>query len=713
MSLKEIQKDLKQEYRSDEDNIHRDFYVPCLTHSVKYDRAVGYFTSDSMALVARGLVNFVKSPNSLMRLVASPVLNEEDARAISSIPSSEQLVLISQMVKESLEKAIAQAARKHLEFLSWMIHSGKLQVKLAFRKNHIGIFHEKIGIFTDADGDSVVFAGSMNETGAGMVNNFESFDVYRQPDDDSRVRQKRDHFEKLWSNSQNNLQVIDFTSATEDLLKRYRRPDYRPPIVEAELFDLEKINPVKQRQNFVAKISKLSRPSGCDARPHQKPAINNWRTNSYRGILEMATGTGKTLTALFCLEDLQNIYPKLLVVIVAPYKHLCEQWAKDIVRFNIQPIKCFDSRDQWYDDLNQTIERLKCRESGTMVVCVTNSTFQSKDFLNLITNSSIPSCIIGDEVHNLGAKQISEILPKNFQFRIGLSATPVRMGDEEGTESIFDYFGNIIHTVTLDEAITRGILTPYEYTPIFVNMTKGEGVKYAALTARYARLASSKDPKLLKQAEQILFERANLIGAAFNKTEALVNQLFKTPLSRGLIYCSQGSVYNENGEIIGSHIDTIVERLRNLNPPVEISQFVHDVSDTDRAKLINEVTSGQIQGLAAIRCLDEGVDVPELQQAFILASSKNTRQYIQRRGRLLRRADNIQKEKAFLYDFIVVPPDFDPNSKQSLQGWETSLLTSELERFKEFARIALNKDILELQLTDLKEKYKISNESHT
>ena len=706
MSLDTIVGSLKEEYRSDTDNIHRDFYVPCLTNSLKYDRAVGYFTSDSLALVARGLVAFVRIPGSLMRLVASPVLNPEDEKAIYDKPADEQLRCLTKLLTESVDKAIAKASHKHLEFLSWMVFSGKIQIKLAYRPNHHGIFHEKIGIFTDSRNKHVVFTGSMNETGAGMSSNFESFDVYTEPKDLSRIKAKISHFESLWSKEQKNLTVIDFTEASKALLERYRRPEYRPPKNEEELHPELKPRPLDVP--VVPKfLGKLAAPNGLVPYDYQQGAIDAWITSGSNGILEMATGTGKTLTALFSSLKIQEATPKLCVVIVAPFKHLCEQWAKDVLRFGVKPILCYDSRDQWQLNLSSTIERINLSGVGTMVACVTNATFQSDTFLGLINSSDIPLFIIGDEVHNLGAGKIGKVLPTRAQYRLGLSATPVRQGDEEGTQTIFDYFGETVYTFSLKQAIERNILTPYEYYPIYVPLTDWEAARYRELTIQYAQYASSNNPELKDRAEKILFERANLTGAAYHKTGALLKQLEITPLDKGLVYCSPGKVMSPDGEEIDTQIDMVVTKLRQSVPPVTISQFVNFVEDEERKRLITDISNGSAQGLAAIRCLDEGVDIPDLKQAFILASSRNYRQSVQRRGRLLRRAEG--KTKAFLYDFVVVHPLFHDPSYTSLLEWESSLLASELKRCAEFADLSTNREPLLLAMAELKNKSRIQD----
>ena len=705
MPLSELNSTLQLEYRSGIADLAKSFYVPCLAQSVKYDRAVGYFTSDSLKLAARGLVSFVKRPGSKMRLVASPVLNDADELAFKSKVPAEYSSFIMEIVAKSFEAAVDQASYNHLEFMAWMIEQGKLEVKLAYRPNHRGIYHEKIGVFTDERDVSVAFSGSANETGAALTLNFESFDVYTEQRDAERVRLKKDAFTRLWNNAYDDLSVIDFTKATDELLKRYRRPEYRPPNTEEELNGVTNSTSTTITSSRLERVGIISTPSALidKIRSYQETALQKWFLNGNKGVFAMATGTGKTLTALFGLARLQSTHPKLLVVVVAPYKHLCTQWAKDIRLFGIEPVLAFESEQAWSRELRAAIIRQADAEGdASVVVCTTNDTLQSSAFLRCISRAKVPLCVIGDEVHNLGAPEVSKVLPESAVFRLGLSATPVRQDDDEGTEAIFNYFGKTIFEFTLGQAISGKYLTPYEYNPVFVNLTDFEAKEYVSLTKEYARMAFSKDPKYKKIAEQILFKRSRLIGAAFGKTGALVELLNQNPLRRGLVYCGEGNVRDPEGVDLGRQIDLIVRKLRNSNPAIPIDEFVHDVSSDNREEMIKNLTSGTLHGVAAIKCLDEGVDVPCLEQAFILASTKNYRQSVQRRGRLLRLFEG--KGKAVLYDFVIIPPNFSDQEQPEVLEWERKLLESELKRCEEFASLALNMNEVMSLLVALRSK---------
>ena len=692
MSLSDIQNTLKLDYHSDSDDIAASFYVPCLTNSIKYDRAVGYFTSDSLKCVALGLVNFVKKPGSKMRLIASPVLNEKDETALRNQLPDQRIEEIKKIVMQSFEAAVSQASTRHLEFMSWMIQQKKLEIKLAYRAKHDGIYHEKIGIFTDADSVSIAFTGSMNETGRAIMSNVESFDVFIPSNsrDRERIISKIASFEKLWNGGydKDRLVVLDFTEASDALLSKYRRANYEPPTNEDELFDEDQTSVIEPQNRRLERVALVTIPSLFKIRGYQQEAQDAWFKAKGRGIIEMATGCGKTKTALTCVARMQLKNKRLFVVVAAPYKHLCRQWANDVKLFGVDPVLCFESRDAWTKDLEAALAYQNQCTEGSVVACVTNSTLQSETFRQIIKKASVPLLFIGDEVHNMGSEMTNISLPDSAPLRLGLSATPMRQGDDEGSANILNYFGDIIYKFTLKQAIDKGHLTPYDYHPVLVSLTKFEADIYVELTKRYAKFASSKEPRLKKIAETILFQRSRLIGSAFNKIEALVNLIKQTRLNHGLVYCSDGSVIGPEGESLGPQIDIVVNKLRQLDPPILINRFTYEENTEVRDDMIANAESGSIDGLAAIRCLDEGVDIPSLKIAFIMASSKTERQSIQRRGRLLRLSNG--KSKAVIYDFFILPPESESTMPVNLAEWERKLLESEIARCYNFAKLALN-----------------------
>jgi superfamily II DNA or RNA helicase len=333
--------------------------------------------------------------------------------------------------------------------------------------------------------------------------------------------------------------------------------------------------------------------------------------------------------------------------------------------------------------------KLEAADEGCVAICVTNATLQSQDFQRQIRLAKTPVFFIGDEVHNLGAEGANSALPANASLRLGLSATPVRAGDEEGTAKIVEYFGKTVAEFTLDDAISHGFLTPYEYHPVFVKLTDYEATEYVKLTKKYARLASSSRPEHRVQAEMTLYERARVLGAAYNKLGVLVSLLVMNGLRKGLVYCSDGTMSGLDGQPIGPQIDQVVKALRERPLGFKVNRFMHHESPEVRKRMINEIAVGTLDGLVAIKCLDEGVDVPSLEVAYILASSKNPRQSIQRRGRLLRKSPG--KERSIIYDFVIEPPSFSSDIESEVLAWEKKLFEAELSRGMEFARLAINK----------------------
>jgi len=710
MGLRELDGLVKLEYKSGVDRVVQDFYVPCLTHSIKYDRAVGYFTSESLRLAARGLLRFVKKEGSKMRLLASPYLGEADIQAMQSKIPEEQVAFIRGLVAGSFADALAVVDSKHLEFMSWMIQDGKLEIKLAYRPSHNGIYHEKIGIFTDEAGERIAFTGSMNETRGGMQSNYESIDAYTQWRDPERVESKAGHFEQLWSGSLPGLTVVDFTQASEDLLKRYRRTASSPRPDDAYFDDIDGtelpvVSDAKGTYSGLDYIGVVRAPEGFQARPYQLEAVKAWAAANGKGMFAMATGSGKTLTALCCAAHAQKKNRRLIVIVAAPYKHLCDQWALDVERFGVLAIPCYDSRESWFGTLRASMIKLEDMEEGCLVACVTNATLQSPDFRSLIRSAKRPVFFIGDEVHNLGADGANAALPGNASLRLGLSATPVRAGDEEGTAKISEYFGKTVAEFTLDQAIEQGFLTPYEYHPVFVKLTDYEAEEYIKLTKQYARLMASSRPEHLAMAETKLFERARVLGAAYNKLGALLSLLSKNGLRKGLIYCSDGVMHGLDGNEIGTQIDEVVKALRAPPHSFNVNRFTHDVKSAEvRKQMIYELSNDMLNGLVAIRCLDEGVDVPSLEVAYILASSKNPRQSIQRRGRLLRKSPG--KERSVIYDFIIEPPGFSNDTDAEALMWEKKLFEAELSRGMEFARLAINRQEAEQKFNLVRERCK-------
>jgi DNA phosphorothioation system restriction enzyme len=426
-------------------------------------------------------------------------------------------------------------------------------------------------------------------------------------------------------------------------------------------------------------------PHGLKLRDYQHEAVLNWFKNKGRGTLKMATGSGKTITALAITTELyQQIKLKLLLVI-CPYCHLVNQWAKECEKFNLSPILAFENVNNWQGFLANQLYNIRSETQSFVTIITTNSTFINDGFQSLIKFFPEKSLIVGDEVHHLGSPRLESCLPRNIGLRLALSATPDRYFDEEGTDLIYNYFGNILQPeFTLKDAIEKGALSEYLYYPIFVNLTESESFLYAKLTKRIGwALSQNNNFNKNETLTTLLMKRSRLIGVAENKLNALRELMVKYALkSHTLFYCGDGNVdnYNQN---YGRQVEAVT-RILGTELGYRVNTYTAQTSLEEREAIKKQFETGELQGIVAIKCLDEGVDIPIIKNAVILASSSNPRQFIQRRGRILR--PHSQKEKAKLFDMIVLPPNLDRET------WEVekTLLKKELNRFIEFAQLASN-----------------------
>nr|WP_172957538.1 DNA phosphorothioation system restriction enzyme [Aphanothece sacrum] len=445
-----------------------------------------------------------------------------------------------------------------------------------------------------------------------------------------------------------------------------------------------------------------SLPPSIQLRDYQQQAVINWFKNKGRGTLKMATGSGKTITALaIAIELYQKIGLKVLLV-VCPYRHLVTQWDRECQKFNLNPILAFDSVHHWQNELSNQLYNIHSSHQSFLTIITTNSTLISEGFQSQVKFFPDKSLIIGDEAHHLGSPRLEESLPRNIGLRLALSATPERYFDEEGTESLLSYFGKIIQPeFTLKDAIKKQALVSYLYYPIFVELTESEAFIYAKLTQRIG-WALAKNERLINNENltSLLMQRSRLIGTAENKLIAL-QELMKTRLDthHTLFYCGDG--YIDNGTHNYQRQIEAVTRILGVELGYRVNTYTAETPLEEREKIRQQFERGDLQGLVSIRCLDEGVDIPEIQQAVILASTGNPHQFIQRRGRVLRPYPN--KKQATIYDMIVMPPDLD----RATWEVERNLLRKELKRFMEFAKIANNAEEASQKLMDIQEQYKL------
>lgn len=589
-----------------------------------------------------------------MRLVVSPYLDPGDVEALRSASES-PLEALRAIAAKSLADIEDALIKDRLNALAWLSASGLLEIKLALRVapdgSYVrGIFHEKAGVFSDEHGNHVAFSGSSNETAGGLLENFESIKVFCSwKDAEGRVQEEIDNFEALWSNCTPGLKILDFSAISKDLLDRYRNPDRPPPGITA--------HEVRQ----VRKSDVFTPPAGLELRPYQKDAIRAWIKNHGRGVLAMATGSGKTVTALTLACKVAEKNSSLVLIVVCPFINLCRQWLREMAAFGLNPIAAFEGRDHWQSLLDEGYQRLSLGLSSINAIVTTNATFMSESFQTRlqprVASRAFHHLLIADEVHNLGAPGIKAMLPEGILMRLGLSATPERHHDPVGTRTVLDYFGGVIFFYTLDQAIADGRLCPYRYYPVVIELTETETEEYAELSSKLAKLmhGNNNSEEIEAGVMRLLVKRARILGSAANKIpalDALIASLPERP-HKAIFYCGDGRTTDSITDAEVRQIQAVA-RLLGEKHGLRVRNFTYRESSQEREEILRDLASGFLDAVIAIRCLDEGIDLPDVRMGFLMASSTNPRQFIQRRGRLLRNFPT--KQRALIYDFIVSPP---------------------------------------------------------
>lgn len=698
---------IRLSYRTGRDDLVKDFFIPCMESSILYRRAAGYFTSAGLALAARGVASLA-SRRGKMQLVVSPYLEPADVEALQVAANNPEDALRA-IAARSLADIQDALIRDRLNALAWLAAAGLLEVKLALRLDARGgfargIFHEKSGIFTDQEGNHVAFSGSANETAGGLMENFESLKVFCSwHDQEGRVLEEVENFEALWNDMTPGLQVLEFSAASKALLERFRDLD-KPPVG----LSLDLLKKPEQDTNF-------SLPKGFVLRPYQADAIRAWSKAGGKGIFAMATGSGKTLTALTLASKVAEKNRPLVLIVVCPFINLCKQWLREMVTFGLQPVACFEEKARWQVELEEGYQRLFVGMSPIHALVVTNATFQSESFQARIrprvASAAAHHLLIADEVHNLGAERIREALPEGIAMRLGLSATPERHYDPVGTSAVLEYFGSIIYEYSLSTAIADGRLCRYRYYPIPVTLTDAEADAYEEITTKLAKFFSrgEDDTEIQQAAMKLLIKRSRLLAGAENKLVVLdrvISSLPELP-KKAIFYCGDGRTTDAITDEEVRQIQAVA-RLLGEKHGLRVRNFTFRESAEEREEILRDLSSGFLDGVVAIRCLDEGIDLPDLCMGFLLASSTNPRQFVQRRGRLLRNAQG--KNRAVIYDFVVEPPDLGGKLDDSGFNMERSFFQRELSRIAEFCRMAENGPEALHSLHDLRLKYNLLSE---
>lgn len=682
---------LRRAYSSDIDDILTEFLIPSLQVSIQYQRLAGFFSSSSLAVAGRGMLGLIRN-NGIMKLAVCPRLSPEDVKAILVARDSPE-VYLSRCMAAELDALEDGFVKDHVSALGWMVASGRLEIRVCIPQDDngrprdhgtvaaLGIFHQKVGILRDNEGNCVTFSGSVNETASGWMGNIEEFKVFRswEPLEDEYQQVDLLKFTRFWEGTSPAITTVSVPQAVRNRL------------IELAPDNIEKLALERWTQSRI--MSQCRRVKLFD---YQQEAISRWAANHWKGILEMATGTGKTYTALGCVE--KAFADKVDgVVIATPFQHLSQQWSREIENFGLEHgdvVFADSSRPHWKHQLVDALIDLDLGHKKKLVVLTTHDSLSLADFERLVRENRGQSrlLLVADEVHGLGAKEARRKLSGEYEYRLGLSATPRRWFDEEGTDALMDFFGGVVYEFPIERAINTvnpatGVtfLTPYKYIPLVVSLSPIELEEYlrktqALVFAQGKREISSDE---LSWGEMLMFVRANIVKNAQAKYATLncLREEISDDIKGTLVYCSPQQmdsvvgILNEHS--ISLHRFTMEE---GTNPNGKLN------GRSEREVILSRFANGEYQVLVAMKCLDEGVDVPAARTAVLMCSSGNPREYIQRIGRVIRRYP--RKTVATIYDIVVAPSfgKFPPD----LRKVERKIFEKELVRCRDIAGIAEN-----------------------
>ena len=661
-------------YKTNKNDVVKEFYIPVLKQSVLYKRAVGFFSSTALIELSKGISGLVRNGGKI-KFIVSPLLSAEDIDAINK--GYEARDIIHEALLREFREPQNNSEAERLGWLSQLIAAGILEIKVAFTppQKISGMYHEKIGVLYDGNGNKIAFTGSMNETINAFHNNYESIVVFNSlvATDAQRVIDLENDFDSLWAGREKNITVLDFPKIVQDRLKPYEKHSFKNGNKQLQQFEQEDLLELQPIQAGTPAI-----PKGVSLHEYQIDAIDTWVENDFRGIFDMATGTGKTYTGLGAAVRLYNIKRRLAVIIVAPYQHLVDQWVEDIVQFNMRPIIGYSSSPQkdWKKRLTDAVfDYQQLGIIDTLCFVTTNATFSSKFVQNTLNDLSSETLLIIDEAHNFGSGHLSLSLNPKFEYRLALSATLERHGDPVGTQILKSYFGPKCIEYDLNRAIREGKLTPYYYHPVLVYLEEDELEKYKDLSYKISRechVNKRGELKITENGKRLLLARARLVAGARQKLTVL-REVMKPYVndSHMLVYCGATKVDTFENDTFDSDEEgerqiVAVSKILGNELGMKVTHFTSSESAAEREIIKRKFAdTDPYQAIVAIKCLDEGVNIPSIKTAFILASTTNPKEYIQRRGRVLRLAP--KKPYAVIYDFVtLIKPLSEVDRKSSI-----------------------------------------------
>jgi len=717
-------------YRSGSENEPIQFYLDGLCNSNRLDLLLGYFSSAAISVLSLGFASFLYNGGTV-RLVINNILSQEDKEAINIGVKDKSLSTIIDLSDINKLKLILDDYGKHFfDCLSWLISNEKIMIKIIKPKHGKGIAHYKSGVFSDGI-NSVGFKASCNFTAYALLENLEELDGFLSWENSrssKMINNQTKDFEDIFTGNSDIVEYLDIDDVKVAIQNEFGNDSINEllikekDLIEKKYHSMENENFKKtflKVSNHLDEINRIPRfPFSEGPRDYQKVAYQNWINNNYKGIFAMATGTGKTITSLNCLLNEYQKEKSYKAVIIAPTITLLDQWKSECLKFNFINIITVSSKEKWNDTLAFFNTAAKLVDTSFIVI-VTYASFGKSKFQSHFTQLPKETLLIADEVHNMGSKSILKLL-SNIQLerRIGLSATPHRQFDEEGNDAIEKFFNDkspYVVSYSMKQALENGWLCQYSYYPHVVSLNEVEMEEYAKISNKLLSHFDHETHQYKKSTvvEMLLLARKRIIHKAVNKLDVFEKILKseygqKGNLKYTLVYVPEGI------EPDYSQIDTVTETDEEINL---INIYSKAVSTTDDSLMVKQFTSksknrdmilrdfekGRIHVLTSMKCLDEGIDVPRSELSIFCSSTGNPRQFIQRRGRVLR----LHKDKihATIHDLVVVP-EFGVD--ESNYKMERNLVMKELERVIDFSNLSMNKNDTYEALKNVLDNYNLN-----
>ena len=691
----------------------KDFFTEALIESYNFDLGLGFFSSSGIRSLSYGFALFIANGGK-MRVVMNHILSKEDKEVIENgqkhlIEDFEDNILCD--IKKLIE-TLSKEDEQFFRCLSYLISVDRIKF-LATISTKGGLGHDKYGIFKDEKGNKVAFIGSANFSQSALELNGETITVFTSPNDDNRIAEYQTLFDQSWENDTPHLIHIPIEHVKTFIREKFPEAPLTNLIEEGinlrESIGMDNDVPQKYYKPISKRIldkielkEQEPRFPFPEERKIQIDAYNAWIGNGKKGMFAMATGSGKTVTALNCIRKQykENGYYKAIIVV--PTQALAIQWEHEAKSFNFQNIVSTHSDKDWKDVLSRYITRSLLDSTKSIILITTYATFNRNDIQSFLkkVRGAETFIYVADEAHNIGSQNSLKHLPEMINWRIGLSATPERIYDDLGTEKLYEFFDSkppkYTYRYTMKQAIEEGILCHYDYYPIFIELTSSEMEEYERISDQLRKYVDADTGKYKPNAERLLLKRKRIIHKAENKKIAISDLLEelkqKQKLDYTFVFVPEG--YEPDYSINDSYnIDQddihIIDEYAQMFKEHGYSYHKYISGLDDAPSILQNFADGDIQILLSMKCLDEGVDIPRAEHAIFCSSTGNPRQFVQRRGRVLRKCKG--KEKARIWDLIVTPPNILDESNKI----ERNLFFNEVKRIVNFAALADNQiDIL-------------------